>query len=64
MFAKSKAFSSCMAQKVFKLVCLKDPIEKNDVAMVQTLANSFEAGNEYNMKKLIAKTSAGCVIND
>lgn len=64
MFAKSKAFSSCMARKVFKLVCMKEAVEKTDVAKVQNLANSFEANNEYSMKKLIAKTSAGCVINE
>ena len=35
-----------------------------DKAKVESLATSFESNNEYNMKKLIVKTSAGCVANE
>lgn len=64
MFAKSKAFSACMAKKVYKLVCIKEATSEQDLSEVQKLATSFEANNEYNMKKLIAKTSAGCVTDE
>ena len=64
MFARSKAFSSCMAKRVFRLVCMKDAVSSEDAAKVATLATTFEANNEYSMKKLIAKTSAGCVVNE
>jgi hypothetical protein len=64
MFAKSKAFSQCMAQKVFKLVCMRDVVNTADVASVAQMATQFEANNKYSMKDLIAKTSAGCVIDE
>ncbi len=60
MLSQSEAFSRCMASKVFKLVCLKDasnPIEKEYVAEA---AADFELQN-YNLKKMIVKTSAWCV---
>jgi hypothetical protein len=64
MFAKSKAFSQCMAKKVFKLVCMRDVVNTADVTSVAQMATQFEANNKYSMKDLIAKTSAGCVINE
>jgi hypothetical protein len=62
MFAGSKAFSSCMAHKVFKLMCMKEAKSSEDVATVRELAIDFESG--YSMKRLIAQTSAGCVTNE
>lgn len=64
MFARSKAFSQCMAKKVFKLVCMRDVVAAADVATVTSNATQFEANNRYSMKDLIAKTSAGCVIDE
>ena len=64
MLARSRAFSVCMAKKVFKQVCIKDAKSVADIATVESLATSFEAGQEYNMKKLFVKTSAGCVANE
>ena len=64
MFAKSKAFSQCMAKKVFKLVCMRDVVNTADVTSVAQMATQFEANNKYSMKDLIAKTSAGCVIDE
>ena len=64
MFAKSKAFSQCMARKVFKLVCMKDPVSSAEMSKISQLASGFELNNKYSMKDLIAKTSAGCVIDE
>lgn len=64
MFAKSKAFSQCMARKVFKLVCMKDAVNPDDVTKITALATEFESNNKYSMKDLIAKTSVGCVVNE
>jgi len=64
MFAKSKAFSQCMARKVFKLVCMKDAVNADDVSKITALATEFESNNKYSMKDLIAKTSVGCVVNE
>jgi hypothetical protein len=64
MLARSRAFSVCMANKVFKQVCIKDAKSVADKSVIESLATSFEAGQEYNMKKLFVKTSAGCVANE
>ncbi len=64
MFARSRAFSVCMAKRVFKLVCLNDVKSAADKAKVEALATSFEAGQKYDMKNLIVKTSAGCTANE
>lgn len=63
MFTRSKAFSQCMAKKVFQLVCLKEAINTDDVEMVNSLADQFEQNN-YNMKDLIINTSVGCIVNE
>lgn len=63
MLSRSSAFSTCMAKKVFQLVCLKEAINTDDVAMVTDLAAQFEQEN-YNMKKLIVNTSVGCIVNE
>lgn len=64
MFAKSRAFSQCMAKRVFKLVCMRDVVSAADVSRVSQMATEFELGDNYSMKNLIAKTSAGCVIDE
>ena len=61
MLSQSQAFSQCMAERAFKLVCLKDPVRAEDIASVNNLAAQFEAQNRYNMKDLIAKTSVLCL---
>lgn len=62
MLTKSQAFSQCMAKKVFKLVCKKDAVNTDDVKFVEDQASSFESN--YSLRTLIAKTSAGCLINE
>lgn len=64
MFTRSRAFSECMAKRVFNLVCQKSPSSSAEVKMLEENANAFEANDEYNMKKLIVRTSAGCVNNE
>lgn len=63
MLTSSKGFSQCMAKKVFQLVCLKEPINTDDVTLMKSLADKFEQSN-YNMKDLIINTSVGCVFNE
>jgi len=62
MFARSDAFAQCMSKKVFKLVCMKDPISTVDKKLVETHARSF--GADFNLKSLIVKTSVGCIANE
>lgn len=59
--ASSQQFSQCMAEKVYKLVCVKEPQNATDIAAVEAYAIQFETGGEYNMKELIAKTSTLCL---
>lgn len=49
--AATKAFSSCMAERAFTLVCVRAPVtdEKNTIA---ALADQFER-NQYNLRDLI-----------
>lgn len=62
MLTKSQAFSQCMAKKVFKLVCKKEAVNTDDVNFVNSQAQNFESN--YSLRTLIAKTSAGCLINE
>lgn len=63
MLARSEGFANCMAKKVFELVCMKEPVNTDDKAFVQSQARAFEAGG-YKMKELIVKTSVGCIANE
>lgn len=63
MLARSRQFSVCMSQKVFKLVCVRPPLEE-DSEFINKMADEFEANNSYNMKSLFAKTVAKCVEED
>jgi len=60
MISKSRAFSSCMAKKVFKLVCIKPPGE-SDEAFIESMAEELEQNNKYDMKNLFIKTTAKCI---
>ena len=60
MLSKSRAFSVCMAKKVFKLVCIKSPGDE-DNAFIEIMADELENNDNYNMKNLFIKTVAKCV---
>ena len=62
MFARSHGFSQCIAKKVFKLVCMKDPVNTADKHFVEAQATAFETG--YSLKNLIVETSVGCIISE
>ncbi len=61
MLARSEGFSNCMAKKVFELVCMKEPVNTDDKVFVAANARAFESTDMYSMKKLIVKTSVGCI---
>lgn len=60
MLARSQAFGQCMAKRVYEWVCLRSDEEAADKVVLAELAALFEANNQYNMKNLIAQTSARC----
>ncbi len=59
--ASSQQFSQCMAEKAYKLVCVKEPQNATDIAAIKAFATQFEANGQYNMKSLIAKVSTLCM---
>lgn len=56
--ANSEAFASCQVKKVFKTVCLRDPID-TDITQFETTVSSFKASN-YNLKQVFAETADYC----
>ena len=39
--AGTQAFAQCQVKKVFKAVCLRDPVDANDRTQIDTMTNSF-----------------------
>ena len=59
--ARSEAFAQCQVKKVFKAVCLRDPVNGTDRAQVAAMADGFRAGNSYDLKSVFAESAAYCV---
>jgi hypothetical protein len=53
MLSQSNAFSQCMAKRVFKRVCLREPSSAENTT-IERLAGDFAASGRYNMKDLFA----------
>lgn len=60
MLSRSRAFSVCMAKKVYKLVCIKPPGDE-DTQFIDQMADELENNDSYNMKNLFVKTVAKCI---
>jgi len=56
--ANSEAFASCQVKKVFKTVCLRDPID-TDMTQFEATVSSFKA-SIYNLKQVFAETADYC----
>jgi hypothetical protein len=57
--AGSQAFAECQVEKVFKAVCLRDPVDSNDRTQVNTMTNAFRGG--YNLKDVFAASAGYCM---
>ena len=57
--AHSKQFASCQVEKVFKAVCLRDPINTDDRTAVNTMITNFTR-NEYKIKPVFAEAANYC----
>ncbi len=57
--AHSEVFAQCQVEKVFKNVCLRDPVNAADLAELQTLTTTFQSNN-YNLKNVFAATADYC----
>ena len=58
--AGSQAFAQCQVQKVFKAVCLRDPVDQSDRDQVSIMTNTF-AGNNYNLRQVFAESAVYCM---
>lgn len=58
--ANSQAFAQCQMKKVFKAVCLREPVDQNDRDRIGLMVSSFTTGNSYNMKRAFAEAAVYC----
>jgi len=59
--AGTQAFAQCQVKKVFKAVCLRDPVDANDRNKVDAMTNTFR--NAYNLKQVFAESAGYCMGN-
>lgn len=57
--ANSDAYARCQVQKVFRNVCLRDPVDGADRAELDTMVTSFK-GNGYRLKRVFAEAAVYC----
>ncbi|HET7609004.1 MAG TPA: hypothetical protein VFL84_10030 [Gammaproteobacteria bacterium] len=59
--AGTQAFAQCQVKKVFKAVCLRDPVDANDRNQIDAMTNTFR--NAYNLKQVFAESAGYCMGN-
>jgi hypothetical protein len=59
--AGTQVFAECQVKKVFKAVCLRDPVDANDRNRVAAMTNTFRSA--YNLKQVFAETAGYCMGN-
>ena len=57
--AGTQAFAQCQVKKVFKAVCLRDPVDANDRNQVDAMTNAFRGA--YNLKQVFAESAGYCM---
>jgi len=57
--AATDAFAQCQVKKVFKAVCLRDPVDANDHGQIATMTNAFKGA--YNLKQTFAQAAGYCM---
>jgi hypothetical protein len=55
----SDAFAQCQVEKVFRNVCLRDPVDGADRTQVSSMVTSFK-GNGYKLKRVFAEAAVYC----
>lgn len=56
--AHSEAFAECQVKKVFKNVCLRDPVDQADRNQLASMVSSFKNG--YNLKTAFVESAVYC----
>jgi hypothetical protein len=59
--AGTQAFAQCQVKKVFKAVCLRDPVDTDDRAQVDLMTTTFSGG--YDLKQVFAQSAGYCMGN-
>jgi hypothetical protein len=59
--AGTQVFAECQVKKVFRAVCLRDPVDANDRNRVDAMTNTFRSA--YNLKQVFAETAGYCMGN-
>jgi hypothetical protein len=57
--AATDVFAECQVKKVFKAVCLRDPVDANDHSRIDTMTNAFRGA--YNLKQVFADAAGYCM---
>jgi hypothetical protein len=57
--AASDAFAQCQVKKVFKAVCLRDPVDAADHIQVGAMTTTFRNSN-FNLKQVFAESAGYC----
>lgn len=58
--AHSEAFASCQVKKVFKTVCLRNPVDASDRNQIELITQNFKA-SAFKLKQVFADTAAYCM---
>ena len=59
--AGTQAFAQCQVKKVFKAVCLRDPVDANDRTQIDTMTSAFRGA--YDLKQVFADSAGYCMGN-
>jgi hypothetical protein len=59
--ANSRAFASCQVSKVFRMVCLRDPVDSTDRQHISDWTDTFSTSGNYELKPVIANAAAYCM---
>jgi hypothetical protein len=60
--ASTQAFAQCQVQKVFKSVCLREPVDQADRDQIATMSTSFRNTN-YSLRQVFAESAGYCMGN-
>ena len=57
--AGTEAFAQCQVKKVFRAVCLRDPVDANDHGEIDAITTTFRSSN-FDLKQVFAETAGYC----
>jgi hypothetical protein len=61
--AATTAFAECQVEKVFRNICLRDPVDAADRAAVSSIVGNFQSGGAYSLRQVFADSAVYCMGN-